>query len=167
MIAAVGLVLVLVATGCGSSKSSTTSVASGTPATTATNSVKLAKTKFVLHAGLAFGVFHHFIYKPLKAGDLKNPLSHKAALVKAGFAAAVVYHEVKLALADAKADPTLSKLVAPLTALEAKLKGLPSSVKNGTVSTSDLNSTNTTIASLKQQAASSGQSITEQVPSSP
>jgi hypothetical protein len=33
-------------------------------------SVNFDKTKFVLHAGLGFGAFHHFIYAPYKAGTL-------------------------------------------------------------------------------------------------
>ncbi|HYZ38762.1 MAG TPA: hypothetical protein VE673_18940, partial [Pseudonocardiaceae bacterium] len=34
------------------------------------NSVAFDKTKFVLHAGLAFGAFYHFIDAPYKAGAL-------------------------------------------------------------------------------------------------
>lgn len=160
-IAAILVVLALAAAGCGSSSSSSTT------ASATTKSIGLAKTKFVLHSGLAFGAFHHWIYGPIKAGDLKNPLSHKVTLFKAALAAGFVYHEVKLALADAQANPTLSKLVAPLTALEAKLKGVPSGLKSGSLNGSDLDSTNASIDSIKQQAASAGQPITEQVPASP
>lgn len=94
------LVLALAAAGCGSSKKSSSS-----------SSVGLAKTKFALHAGLAFGAFHHFIYKPVKAGDLKHPFSHKVALVEAGLAVPIVKHEVGLALHDAQSSPLLRKLV--------------------------------------------------------
>ena len=99
---AVVTVLALAVTACGSSSSSSSSSASASASTTATT--KLAKTKFVLHAGLAFGAFHRWIYKPAKAGDLSHPLEHKLTTVKAALAAAFVYHELKLALADAQAE---------------------------------------------------------------
>src|SRR5205807_538341 len=70
--------LALVAAGCGSKSSSSTS--GGTVSTSTTH---LAKTKFVFHAGLAFGAFHHFVYKPFRAGDFKHPLSHKLTVAKA------------------------------------------------------------------------------------
>ena len=48
---------------------------------------------------------------------------------------AFVYHELKLALADAQPDPTLSKGVAPVTGLQTKIKDLGSSVKGGNPAT--------------------------------
>jgi hypothetical protein len=164
------IALVLAAAGCGSSKSSSSaapaassSSAAASSGTTST-STKLAKTKFVLHAGLAFGAFHRWIYKPVKAGYLSHPLQHKAALVKGGLAGAFVIHELKLALADAQADPTLSKLVAPITALQDKLKSLPSDIKSGTANPADVLSANDQIGSIHRLAASAGQPITEQTP---
>ena len=127
----------------------------------------LAKTKFVLHAGLAFGAFHRWIYKPFKAGYFAHPLSHKVTLIKAGLATAFVVHELKLALHDAQADPTLSKLVAPITAIQNKLNGAASSIKSGKVDASTLDSANSTISSITSQAQSAGQSITEQSPALP
>jgi hypothetical protein len=167
-------VLTLGVAGCGSSTSSssasapaagaTSSAASGTSATSTT---KFAKTKFVLHAGLAFGAFHRWIYKPAKAGTLTHPFQHPLTAAKAALAAAFTYHELKLALADAQADPTLSKLVAPITALQDKFRGVSDSVKSGDVSSGDVGGLDSAISSLKSQAASAGQTITEQAPSSP
>ena len=137
----------------------------GAPGTTATT--KLAKTKFVLHAGLAFGAFHRWIYKPAKAGDLSHPLEHKLTTLKAALAAAFVYHELKLALADAQADPTLSKLVAPITDLQNKLHGLAGSVKSGGASAGDVAGLDSSVSSIKSLAASAGQPITEQTPATP
>jgi hypothetical protein len=171
VVGALVVALGLVASGCGSSsKSSSTSSAPAAAATSTSSTaggVKFAKTKFVLHAGLAFGAFHHWIYKPLKAGAFSHPLSHKAAVVKAALAGAFTYHELKLALQDAQADPTLSKLVSPITALQDKMNGVTSSLKHGSVDTSAIDDANGSIGSLHQQAASAGQPITEQVPSSP
>jgi hypothetical protein len=154
--------------GCGSSSSTSASAAgSSAGAGSTTSTVKLAKTKFVLHAGLAFGAFHRWIYKPAKAGELSHPLSHKLTTLKAALAAAFVYHELKLALADAQADPTLSKLVAPVTALQDKLHSLVGSVKSGGATAGDVSGLDSAISSIKGEAASAGQPITEQTPSSP
>jgi hypothetical protein len=79
-------------------------------------------------------------------------------------AAAFVLHELKLALADAQADPTLSKLVEPVTALQDKLKSLPADLKSGKANPADVLSANDSIGSIKQLAAGAGQPITEQTP---
>jgi hypothetical protein len=154
--------------GCGSSKSSSSSSAapqassSGTSTTSAsTSSTHLAKTKFVLHAGLAFGSFHRWIYKPLKQGLLAHPLQHKVAIVKAGLAGAFVIHEVKLALTDAQSSPTLRKLVAPLTALQSKLSAATASIKGGHPDASSADSANSVISMVKSGSAAAGQPITE------
>jgi len=163
-------VLALAVSACGSSSSTPSSSApaatSGAAAST-TSTTKFAKTKFVLHAGLAFGAFHRWIYKPAKAGDLSHPLEHKFTTVKAALAAAFVYHELKLALADAQADPTLSKLVAPITDLQNKLHGLAGTVKSGGASAADVNGLDSSVSSIKSLAASAGQPITEQTPATP
>src|ERR1700759_2066432 len=94
-------VFALAVAGCGSANSSPTSSAATPAATTpasTTPTTHLAKTKFVLHAGLAFGAFHRWIYKPAKAGELSHPLEHKLTTLKAALASAFVYHELKLAL---------------------------------------------------------------------
>ncbi len=152
-----GCVVALAAAGCGSKSSSSATVA---PATS-TPAVHFAKTKFVFHAGLAFGAFHHFIYEPIKAGDLKHPLLHKLTIVKMGLAGLFVYHELKLAAQDVRASKVLSTLFAPLTALADKIKTLATS--HATSSNAD--SVNSDVASLSSAAASKGQSITESLPS--
>ena len=163
---AVLILLSLATVGCGSSSTSSAGQAAAGSGG-ATSTTKFAKTKFVLHAGLAFGAFHRWIYKPAKAGTLTHPLQHPLTAAKAALAAAFVYHEVKLALADAQADPTLSKLVAPVTALQDKFHALAGSVKSGGVSSADVSGLASTISSIKDQAASAGQSITEQTPATP
>ena len=163
---AVLILLSLAIVGCGSSSTSSAGQAAAGSGG-ATSTTKFAKTKFVLHAGLAFGAFHRWIYKPAKAGTLRHPFQHPLTAAKAALAAAFVYHEVKLALADAQADPTLSKLVAPVTALQDKFHALAGSVKSGGVSSADVSGLASTISSIKDQAASAGQSITEQTPATP
>jgi hypothetical protein len=113
--------LVLAVAGCGSSSSSTSAGGSGGGSASSTvttpNVGHLPTAKFVLHAGLAFGAFHRYIYKPFKAGELHG-FSHKLTIIKAGLAGLFAYHELKLAIKDAQASPILSKLVAPVTCLQ-------------------------------------------------
>jgi hypothetical protein len=165
---AIGIVVVtlaLVGAGCGSASPNSGGTSGGSGTTT--GQVKFAKTKFLLHAGLAFGAFHHYIYKPAKAGELSHPFSHKLTTLKAALAGAFIYHEIKLALTDAKSDRTLSKLVAPISALQDKLKGLAGQVKSGSINSGSVDGLASSISSLKQQSASAGSPITEQTPSSP
>jgi hypothetical protein len=156
LLAVVGCIVAIGVAGCGSSNSSSS--------TTATTTTHLAKTKFVFHAGLAFGAFHHFIYKPYRAGNFRHPLSHKLAVVKAALAATFVYHELKLAANDAKSSRVLSKLFAPITIVAAKIRGLANPIKSGHDPSSQIAGANSSLASIKSTAASDGQPITDEVP---
>ena len=157
LLAVVGCIAALGVAGCGSSNSSS----STTPSTT----THFAKTKFVFHAGLAFGAFHHFIYNPYRAGNLRHPLSHKLAVAKAALAAAFVYHELKLAANDVKSSKLLSKLFAPITIVAAKIRGLGNPIKSGQDPGPEIAGANSSLASIKSTAASNGQPISDQVPS--
>ena len=158
----------LAVVGCGSSSSSSNGTASASATTTSgSSSISHPKAKFVLHAGLAFGAFHRWIYKPLKAGDLAHPLSHKFTIVKAALAAGFVVHELKLALTDAQADPTLSKFAAPITAIQNKLSGAGGAIRSGNVDASQFDSANGLIDSVRSQAAAAGNPIAEQTPAAP
>jgi hypothetical protein len=162
--------LVLAVAGCGGSSSSSSTgtggSGGGSAGSTATtpNVGHLPTAKFVLHAGLAFGAFHRYIYKPFKAGQLHG-FSHKLTIIKAGLAGLFAYHELKLAIKDAQASPTLSKLVAPVTALGDKLKGVGSSVKSGNFDPSSIGSANGDITSLSGLAKQAGLSIPAREPS--
>jgi hypothetical protein len=124
-----------------------------------------AKPKFVIHAGLAFGAFHHFIYDPVKAGDLKHPFSHKLALVKAGVATLFVVHELKLAAADVKSSKILSTLFAPLTFIAAKLSSLKSAIVGGSANPAAVTGLNSNLSQISSTASAAGQSISDTVPS--
>jgi hypothetical protein len=153
----IGCGVALAAAGCGSKSSSTS---------TTTPTVHFAKTKFVFHAGLAFGAFHHFVYEPIKAGDLSHPLAHKLTIIKMGLAGLFVYHEVKLAAQDVKGSKILSTLFAPLTALADKIKALGAEVGAGHATASGAADTvNSGVSSIESMAASKGQSISELLPS--
>ncbi len=151
------LVLLLVAalalSACGSSHSSS-SASSG--ATT-----HFAKSKFVLHAGLAFGAFHRWIYKPYRAGVLGHPLLHKLAFIKALAAGAFVIHEVKLARADAAQSRLLRHVVLPLTALGSSVALIHTALSHHQVDSGQITTANSAISSASSASSAAGQPITE------
>ncbi|AXI77241.1 hypothetical protein [Peterkaempfera bronchialis] len=172
------LLAALLLSGCSSSDKSTTS--SGATAATATDDphagsasptstqdrVKLAKTKFVLNAGLAAGATYQWLYKPYKDGKFKKGASgRKAALVKGALAGAFTYNRLKAAIRDAQGDPTLSKAVAPLTAGVEKLKQAATNIRKGDNAEAGANQFEGVIDSFKQAGKSAGADVTNQVPS--
>jgi hypothetical protein len=162
------VVLGLAIAACGSSSSSSSSAAgeSGASSSTTPNVGRLPTVKFVLHAGLAFGAFHRWIYKPLKNGTFTGGIfKHKLALAKAGLAGLFAYHELKLAIRDARASPKLQKLVAPITALGDKLKSIGDGAKSGNFDPSTITSANNDVTSLSGLAKQAGVAISPQEPS--
>lgn len=152
--------------GCGSSSKSSSSSSSSNASSSSAQKVHLAKTKFALHAGLAFGVFHRYIYKPFKKGEFSGGFSrHKAATAKAAVAAVFAYHEVRLALNDARSSKVLSRALAPLLALQTKFKSLAGSLKRGTVDSSTIDSANANTAQTSAAGAAAGQPVTDRQPS--
>jgi hypothetical protein len=145
----------LVVVGCGSSKSSS----SGPQST----KIHFATTKFAIHAGLAFGTFHHFIYGPFKAGDFSHPFRHKLTILKAVAAGLFIEHEVKLALADARSSKLLSHVVAPLAALGGGVALIRSAIKSGHPNAGAITSANSNVSSAEFNSSSAGQPIKETV----
>lgn len=150
------LVLVIALAGCGSSSSSSSA---GSASGIAPAHVHFAKTKFLLHAGLAFGAFHRYIYKPFRHGGFTPPTRHKLAIVKAGAAALFAYHEIKIALIDAQSSALLSKLISPLTALRTRLSSLGQHLHSGQLNPSAINGANGAVSKIGSLGASSGASI--------
>ena len=127
----------------------------------------LAKTRFLLHAGLGIGAFKHFVYDPFKAGKFNSGAPGRVkSLAIAGAAALFAYHQLKVAKGFAESDKTLCKLVAPIDALTAKLSSLGSGLKSGKLDEAGISSTAQNVASLKGSATKLGAPITEQVPAS-
>lgn len=114
--AALLAVLAFAASGCGSAKTTTTTNAAGQRVITCT--IRFAKTKFLLHAGIASGAFYRYIYKPYRSGAFKkNAPGRSKALTKAAASGLVVVHELKVAARDARCDgPALRKLAGPISA---------------------------------------------------
>jgi hypothetical protein len=128
---------------------------------------RLAKTRFLLHAGLGIGAFRHFVYEPFKAGKFNKGADHRVkAMVVAGGAALFAYHELKTAKGFAEADKTLCKLVAPIDKLTAALPSLGSGLKSGQLNSTGIATTAQNVASFKGSATKLGAPITERVPPS-
>lgn len=125
------------------------------------NTTPFAKTKFVLHVGLAAGTFHRYIYKPFQAGSFRSGAHGRiTALLKAGATALFAEHEVRKAIQDVKASPALCKvLIAPLTALDSKFLAIKSQIAGG--DTSGLADANSSVASVSSLSAQGGAPITE------
>jgi hypothetical protein len=156
----VGLVSVA---GCGPSSSKSATSASAVPgaACQQVGSVNFDKTKFVLHAGLAFGAFHHFIYAPYKANNLHGVV----ALAKAGLAGLFTVHELKLAKADAESSPTLCHLAAPFDKASAAISSSISQIKSGKASSQDIEGLNNDVNAVQSGARADGVPAPDQVPS--
>jgi hypothetical protein len=128
--------------------------------------VKLAKTRFVLNAGLAAGATYQWIYKPFKAGTFhKGAKGRTTGLIKGALAAAFTYNRAKAALNDAKGDPTLSKATTALSNAVDGLKNLPNKIRNGSASDADFNQLTSVTDNIKTAGASAGAKVTDQIPS--
>ena len=128
---------------------------------------KLAKTRFLLHAGLGIGAFRHYVYTPFKAGKFnKGATGRTKSMVIAGAATLFALHQLKTAKNFAESDKTLCKLVAPIDKLTASMPVLGSGLKSGKLDSNGISTTATNVASLKGSATKLGAPITDQVPAS-
>ena len=123
-----------------------------------------AKTRFVLHAGLAFGAFHRYIYKPYRQGAFRSGApGRKRAIAKALVAAAFTYHEIKQARKAANQDPKLRALGARLGGLTSSFGGLRGVLAGG-AGLGALAAINRAISSFSKRSAGAGAGITERAP---
>ncbi|MGH3718293.1 MAG: hypothetical protein ACRDRI_05500 [Pseudonocardiaceae bacterium] len=161
--------LALVLVGCGSSTTGSALFSSAAPAASCpeVQTASFDKTKFVLHAGLGFGAFHHFIYKPFRSGEFSSGSRGRARhLAEAGLAAAFTVHELRLAKQDAEANPTLCRVVAaPLDSAAGSLQLLDNRLSSGQAGGSDLDQVNRTIDEAQHGSAQAGIPVTDQIPS--
>ena len=151
---------------CGSDSSADMSAGGSASPTSSVAKQKLAKTRFVANAGLAAGATYQWIVKPYRNGKFKKGADGRTfALVKAGLAGAFAYNRLKHAAANAKGDPMLSKLVAPLTGAIDALKDLPAKLKNGDSTSEFVKSYQTAVNNVKSAGKQAGAEVTNQVPS--
>lgn len=148
--------------GCGDdTKVVTDTLPNGKVTTQTVPDIHFAKTKFLLHSGLAFGAFHRYIYKPFREGKFRSGADgRRTALVKAGLAGLFASHELKVARNDALASDTLRKhLVRPMDALLVRLKSLASSLKGGSFDPSSITGAAAAVTALSSVAAQAGVNI--------
>jgi hypothetical protein len=170
------LLAVALLVGCGDNKPATTLMPDGAaaahpeavrtdgeynaPCPTAGNAKRFAKTRFALHAGLALGAFHRYIYKPLRSGGFKaGAEKRKRTFLKAAVAGAFALHELKVAKGFAIANPTLCKAVEGVSAKFASLTG---KLKSGTATPADLEAGKNAIGNLQHDATKTGYGFQEQ-----
>lgn len=142
----------------------TGSQATGTCAKAGTRS--FAKTRFVVDAGLAFGAFHRYIYRPYREGRFQRGVDGRTgALIKAGLAAAFAVNRLNAAKENAEADPTLCKLVPNMDSIRARLAGLAGSIRGG--NTSGIDGLNNSVDGLQGQLQQRGTPVPDRAPSIP
>lgn len=120
------------------------------------------KTRFLLHMGLAYYAFHHWVISPWKAGSFKTGASHRVtAIVKAGLATLFAYHEVSVSYGIAKKSnsATLHAIIAPLGALQGLANKVGNELKKGNYNTADVNGLVNNVNSFGGKAAKNGLSI--------
>jgi hypothetical protein len=123
-------------------------------------SAHLPKTRFLLHAGLAFGAFHGYILKPLQNGGFTAGSSSRTkTFVKAALAGAFVVREIIQMDKFANADKTLCKIVPNIAGINTALSGLIDKLKGSTATSAGLSSVSSTFDSLQTQAGSLGATI--------
>ncbi len=155
------LLVVVAALGIGASTASAAKPLSASSTRAAavcdTGHVYFAKTKFLFHMGLAFGAFHRYIYKPYQAGAFKSgtPGRLKAG-IKAGLAAAFIYHELKLACKDANNSSLLRPLLTPIAAAVTLFTGLEQKLKGGSFGLNDLSGAGAAVNALGQKSKALG-----------
>ena len=131
------------------------------------NTKDFAKTRFVLHAAEAFGVFHRYLYKPYRNGAFAKGSSGRIrTFVKAGLAVLFIKRQVRLASEDVQANPTLCNAIsAPLSQIRNTLSGAVDQLKSG--DTSGIEGLNSVISGVQGSAARHGISVPDSQTASP
>jgi hypothetical protein len=156
--------LALASMGCGTKTVAQTG-ANGQVTSETVPNVHFAKTKFVLHVGLAFGAFHRYIYKPFRAGAFSSGAHGRVkALLKGGAAAVFAVHELRTAHEDALSDDHLRPLAERTERLLKSLSMLGSSLKGGSLNTSAILGTASAVTSLSGASRGLGAAIKEVAP---
>jgi len=130
--------------------------------TIAPSSAFLDKTRFVAHLGVAYFAFHHFVWKPYKAGEFDNGAPHRiSTIVKGGVALLFAVHEVKVAdkIAKTSNDPLLQKLDGALGGLSTQFATIGQKLKGGNFDPKDIEGLNGATTGVSSAAAADGATI--------
>ncbi len=155
------------------SSSTDTSAPAGAPAASdaapidatcpSANTTPFAKTKFVAHAGLAFGAFHRYLYTPYRDGSFRSGQKGRVtAFAKGALAALFIKREIRLASEDVKANPTLcNAIAAPLAEVGNSISGALDKLKSGDAS--GITAAESTVGGIESKTGNAGVPITDQV----
>jgi hypothetical protein len=122
----------------------------------------LDKTRFAAHLGVAYFCFHHWVIKPLQAGEFSNGAPHRVAtIVKGGAALLFAVHEVKVSerIAHKSNSPLLHSLDTKLVGLAASFAAVGTALKAGHFSPDDVNALSAKTADVSADSAAAGQPI--------
>jgi hypothetical protein len=158
------IVIALAASGCGS-KTVVTTNANGVTTTRSVPDIHFAKSKFLVHAGLAFGAFHRYIDKPFKTGAFNSGAPQRLrSIVKAGTAALFCVHELRTARDDALSDSHLRPLVEKVERLLDKLTTLGASLKRGSFNPAAIVASAGAVTTLVSASGAAGAAVKEVAP---
>jgi len=110
------------------------------------------RTRFLLHAGVAFYAFHHFVYARYRAGQLNT--AHKLNLLKAAAALLFGVHEARVAYGIAKTSHsrTLLALAAPFETLSTAMDSVRYRLSKGQYNSADITGLNKSVDAINGQA---------------
>lgn len=160
--ALIAVLTLATAVGCGSdTKTVADKGPNGQTVTREVPDIKFAKTKFLLHAGLAAGAFHRYIYKPYRQGSFRRGApGRKKAIAKAGAAGLFAAHELKVARKDALASDTLRRrVVNPLDRVAGRFTNLGGALKGGRVDAAALQGASRALETLRSRSGQAGAPI--------
>ncbi len=116
------------------------------------------RTRFVLHAGVAFFIVHHE-YKRYREGYFRSGAPGRVRhLVVAAAALAFAYHEAHVAyrIAEGSNSRTLHTLAAPFAALSGALSTSTARLRGGQLTPSDFSGLNGATSRINSTATSTG-----------
>src|SRR2546430_11463106 len=130
------------------------------PAQPGATHVAKGRIAFLIHAGIAFFLFHH-VYKLYKKGYYHG--FHPVRWTKAAAEILIGVHELRKArdAANNSNSAVLHALAKPLNALSAKLESLRSNINAGNLNPAQFSSVDSSVRSFEQQAAHNGMSVVE------
>ena len=130
------------------------------PAQPGATHVGKGRIAFLIHAGIAFFLFHH-VYKLYKKGYYRG--FHPVRWTKAAAEILIGVHELRKArdAANRSNSAVLHALAKPLNALTAKMESLRSNINAGNLNSAQFSSIDSSVRSFKQQAAHNGMDVVE------
>ena len=116
------------------------------------------KTRFLLHAGIAFFAIHHE-YKRFQQGYFAAGAPHRVTnIIKAAAVLLIGVHEAKVAygIAEKSKSRTLHALASPVHALATKMDAIRATFAKGQGSAADIQRLNTAASTLNSTASRNG-----------